>query len=91
MQFRGRTETLVPAALGGTKLTGYAEAKTTVREVIRDSAPGQSPVASQSRPGSAHSIIQGVFPDIGAADAGLRGGTTRVVVAGESSAGPPDS
>ncbi len=69
MQFRGRRETLAPAAallvaavaggavaLGGAKLTGYAEATTTVREVIRDSASGQSQVASQSRPQSALSI-----------------------------------
>ena len=69
MQFRGRREPLAPAAallvaavaggavaLGGAKLTGYAEATTTVREVIRDSASGQSQVASQSRPQSALSI-----------------------------------
>jgi S1-C subfamily serine protease len=69
MQFRGRRETFAPAAallvaavaggavaLGGAKLTGYAEATTTVREVIRDSASGQSQVASQSRPQSALSI-----------------------------------
>jgi len=69
MQLRGRRETFAPAAallvaavaggavaLGGAKLTGYAEATTTVREVIRDSASGQSQVASQSRPQSALSI-----------------------------------
>jgi S1-C subfamily serine protease len=69
MQFRGRRETLAPAAallvaavaggvvaLGGAKLTGYAEATTTVRELIRDSASGQSQVASQSRPRGALSI-----------------------------------
>jgi hypothetical protein len=71
MQFRGRRETLA-------KLTGYAEAATTVREVIRDSAPGQSPVASGSRPRS----LEGVIRDNGAADAGLQGGMTRVVAAG---------
>ncbi len=69
MQFRGRRETLAPAAallvaavaggavaLGGAKLTGYGEGTTTVREVIRDSASGQSQVASQSRLQSALSI-----------------------------------
>jgi S1-C subfamily serine protease len=69
MQFRGRRETLAPAAallvaavaggavaLGGAKLTGYGEGTTTVREVIRDSASGQSQVASQSRPRGALSI-----------------------------------
>jgi S1-C subfamily serine protease len=29
-------------------------------------------------------LVENVFPETGAADAGLRGGTTRVVVAGES-------
>jgi S1-C subfamily serine protease len=61
MEFRGRNEALVAAAalliaafaggvaaLGGAKLAGFGEATTTVREVIRDSAPGQSPVASES-------------------------------------------
>jgi S1-C subfamily serine protease len=61
MEFRGRNDALVAAAalliaalaggvvaLGGAKLAGFGEATTTVREVIRDSAPGQSPVASES-------------------------------------------
>jgi S1-C subfamily serine protease len=61
MDFRGRNEALVVAAalliaafaggvvaLGGAKLAGFGEATTTVREVIRDSAPGQSPVAAES-------------------------------------------
>jgi S1-C subfamily serine protease len=69
MQFRGWRETLAPAAallvaavaggaiaLGGAKLTGYGEGTTTVRELIRDSASGQSQVASQSRPRNALSI-----------------------------------
>lgn len=71
MQFRGRRDTLVPAvalmtaavaggavALGGAKLAGFGEATTTVREVIRDSASGQSAVASESRSGSALSIAE---------------------------------
>ncbi len=71
MQIRGRRDTLAPAAalllaavvggavaLGGAKLTGFAEATTTVREVIRDSASGQSQVASESRPRSALSIAE---------------------------------
>jgi S1-C subfamily serine protease len=45
-------------ALGGAKLAGFGEATTTVREVIRDSAPGQSPVASESRSGGALSIAE---------------------------------
>jgi S1-C subfamily serine protease len=61
MEVRGRNDALVAAAalliaalaggvvaLGGAKLAGFGEATTTVREVIRDSAPGQSPVASES-------------------------------------------
>ena len=43
-------------ALGGAKLTGYGEGTTTVRVVNRDSASGQSQVASQSRPRSALTI-----------------------------------
>jgi S1-C subfamily serine protease len=71
MQFRGRRETLAPTAtllvaavaggavaLGGARLTGYAEATTTVREVIRDSASGQSQLASESRSGGALSIAE---------------------------------
>jgi S1-C subfamily serine protease len=71
MQFRGRRETLAFAAailvaavaggavaLGGAKLTGYTEATSTVREVIRDSTPGQSQVASESRPRGALSIAE---------------------------------
>jgi S1-C subfamily serine protease len=71
MQFRGRREPLIAAAalliaavaggavaLGGAKLAGFGEATTTVREVIRDSAPGQSPVASESRSGGALSIAE---------------------------------
>ena len=45
-------------ALGGAKATGFGEATTTVREVIRDSAPGQSPVASESRSGWGLSIAE---------------------------------
>lgn len=45
-------------ALGGAKLAGFGEATTTVREVIRDSAPGQSPVASESRSGGGLSIAE---------------------------------
>ena len=64
MQFRGRREPLLAAAalltaavaggavaLGGAKLAGFGEATTTVREVIRDSAPTQPAVASESRSG----------------------------------------
>jgi S1-C subfamily serine protease len=71
MQFRGRRDTLVPAvaliiasvaggtvALGGAKLAGFGEATTTVREVIRDSASGQSAVASESRSGNGLSIAE---------------------------------
>ena len=71
MQFRGRREPLLAAvalliaavaggavALGGAKLAGFGEATTTVREVIRDSAPGQSPIASDSRSGGALSIAE---------------------------------
>lgn len=71
MQFRGRQEPLLAAAallvaavaggavaLGGAKLAGFGEATTTVREVIRDSAPEQSPVASESRSGGALSIAE---------------------------------
>jgi S1-C subfamily serine protease len=43
-------------ALGGAKLAGFVEGTTTVREVIRDSAPGQSSIASESRSGQALSI-----------------------------------
>ena len=64
MQSRGRREPLLAAAalliaavaggavaLGGAKLAGFGEATTTVREVIRDSAPTQPAVASESRSG----------------------------------------
>jgi S1-C subfamily serine protease len=71
MRFRGRQDALIAAAallvaavggaalaLGGAKLAGFGEATTTVREVIRDSAPGQSPVASESRSGAGLSIAE---------------------------------
>jgi S1-C subfamily serine protease len=65
VEFRGRREILIAAAallvaavggaalaLGGAKLAGFGEATTTVREVVRDSAPGPSPIASESRSGA---------------------------------------
>ena len=65
MHLRGRRETLAAAAallvaavaggavaLGGAALMGFGEATSTVREVIRDSAPGVSNVASESRNGN---------------------------------------
>jgi S1-C subfamily serine protease len=71
MRFRGRQDALIAAAallvaavggaalaLGGAKLAGFGEATTTVREVIRDSAPGQSAVASESRSGAGLSIAE---------------------------------
>jgi S1-C subfamily serine protease len=71
MRFRGRQDALIAAAallaaavggaalaLGGAKLVGFGEATTTVREVIRDSAPGQSAVASESRSGAGLSIAE---------------------------------
>jgi S1-C subfamily serine protease len=71
MQRRGRTDMLTAAAalvvaavaggavaLGGAKLAGFGEATTTVREVIRDAAPGQAPIASESRSGRALSIAE---------------------------------
>ena len=71
MHIRGRRETLVAAAallvaavaggavaLGGAALVGYGEATSTVREVIRDSAPGASNVASDSRNGQQLTIAE---------------------------------
>jgi S1-C subfamily serine protease len=71
MQFRGRREAVIAAAalliaavagggvaLGGAKLAGFGEATTTVREVIRDSASGQSAVAAETRSGGALSIAE---------------------------------
>ena len=71
MQVRGRIDILAAAAalvvaavaggavaLGGAKLAGFGEATTTVREVIRDSASGQAPIASESRSGGALSIAE---------------------------------
>jgi S1-C subfamily serine protease len=71
MHLRGRRETLVAAAallvaavaggavaLGGAALTGFGEATSTVREVIRDSAPGASNVASESRSGRRLTIAE---------------------------------
>jgi S1-C subfamily serine protease len=71
MHLRGRRDTLVAAAalliaavaggavaLGGAALTGFGEATSTVREVIRDSAPGGSNVASESQSGERLTIAE---------------------------------
>jgi S1-C subfamily serine protease len=45
-------------ALGGAAVTGFGEATSTVREVIRESGPGAAVVASDSRPGKALTVAQ---------------------------------
>jgi putative serine protease PepD len=45
-------------ALGGAAVTGFGEATSTVREVIRDSGPGAAVVASDSRSGKALTIAE---------------------------------
>jgi putative serine protease PepD len=45
-------------ALGGAAVTGFGEATSTVREVIRESGPGAAVVASNSRSGKALTIAE---------------------------------
>ena len=45
-------------ALGGAAVTGFGEATSTVREVIRESGPGAAVVASDSRSGKALTIAE---------------------------------
>jgi S1-C subfamily serine protease len=71
MDFKGRRDQLLAGsalliaavaggvvALGGAAVTGFGEATSTVREVIRDSGPGAAVVASDSRSGKALTIAQ---------------------------------
>jgi S1-C subfamily serine protease len=71
MDFRGRRDQLLAGsalliaavaggvvALAGATATGFGEATSTVREVIRDSGPGAAIVASDSRSGKALTIAE---------------------------------
>jgi S1-C subfamily serine protease len=71
MDFRGRRDQLLAGsalliaavaggvvALSGAAMTGFGEATSTVREVIRESGPGAAVVASDSRSGRALTIAE---------------------------------
>jgi S1-C subfamily serine protease len=71
MDFKGRRDQLLAGsalliaavaggvvALGGAAVTGFGEATSTVREVIRESGPGAAVVASDSRSGKALTIAE---------------------------------